>query len=179
MPRVDRDTRYASGVFDLDAGPVTITIPDAGKRFMSLIVIDEDHYVHGVYYGPGSHTLTKDQIGTRYVLAALRTLVDPDNPDDVKAVHEQQDVTNVDQAGGPGTFEVPNWEAASQKKVRGALIVLNGTLPDLRHAFGSKAEVDPVRHLIGTASAWEATPTGMPSISTSCRARTTAQPSTV
>jgi hypothetical protein len=158
VPRVNRDTLYSSGVFDLDAGPVTITIPDAGKGFMSLIVIDEDHYVHGVYYGPGSHTLTKDQIGTRYVLAALRTLVDPDNPDDVKAVHELQDVTNVEQAGGPGTFEVPNWEAASQKKVRDALIVLNGTLPDLRHAFGSKAEVDPVRHLIGTASAWGGNP---------------------
>jgi hypothetical protein len=27
---------------DLDAGPVTITLPDAGKRFMSMQVINED-----------------------------------------------------------------------------------------------------------------------------------------
>src|SRR5262249_17501986 len=60
VPRINRDTLYSTGVFDLDAGPVTITMPDAQGRFMSLIVIDEDHYVHGVYYGPGSHTLSKD-----------------------------------------------------------------------------------------------------------------------
>src|SRR5437660_8797680 len=40
--RGNRDTLYSAAVFDLDAGSVTITLPDAGKRFMSLIVIDED-----------------------------------------------------------------------------------------------------------------------------------------
>ena len=34
------------------AGPVTITLPDAGKRFMSMIVINQDHYVPEVVYGP-------------------------------------------------------------------------------------------------------------------------------
>src|SRR6478735_2320651 len=34
--RMNRDTLYSFAVFDLDAGPVTITRPDAGKRFMSL-----------------------------------------------------------------------------------------------------------------------------------------------
>ena len=40
--RPNRDTLYSHAVFDLDAGPATITLPDAGKRFMSMIVIDED-----------------------------------------------------------------------------------------------------------------------------------------
>jgi hypothetical protein len=31
--RMNRDTLYSGAVFDLDAGPVTITMPDAGKRF--------------------------------------------------------------------------------------------------------------------------------------------------
>ncbi|MGH8245667.1 MAG: DUF1254 domain-containing protein, partial [Gammaproteobacteria bacterium] len=34
--RLNRDTLYSAAVFDLDAGRVTITLPDAGKRFMSL-----------------------------------------------------------------------------------------------------------------------------------------------
>jgi hypothetical protein len=34
--RMNRDTLYSAAVFDLDAGPVTITLPDAGTRFMSL-----------------------------------------------------------------------------------------------------------------------------------------------
>jgi len=41
--RLNRDTIYSSGVFDLDAEPVMITMPDAGKRFMSLQIISEDH----------------------------------------------------------------------------------------------------------------------------------------
>src|SRR6185312_2513692 len=75
--RSNRDTLYSSGLFDLDAGPVTITLPDSGKRFMSMQVFDEEQYTHAVYYGAGSHTFTRDQIGTRYVLLAVRTLVDP------------------------------------------------------------------------------------------------------
>src|SRR5215467_8033297 len=61
--RMNRDTLYSSVVFDLDAGPATITLPDAGKRFMSLQVINEDHYSPAVYYGAGSHTLSRDLIG--------------------------------------------------------------------------------------------------------------------
>ena len=41
-------------VFDFDAGPVTITLPDAGKRFMSLQVLDGDQYTHQVIYGAGA-----------------------------------------------------------------------------------------------------------------------------
>lgn len=37
--RLNRDTLYSAAVFDLDAGPATITLPDVGKRFMSLLAI--------------------------------------------------------------------------------------------------------------------------------------------
>jgi hypothetical protein len=47
--RLNRDTLYTSGVFDLDAGPVTITLPDAGERFMSLQSISQDHYATTAY----------------------------------------------------------------------------------------------------------------------------------
>src|SRR5262245_387721 len=40
--RPNRDTLYSEGLFDLDAGPVTITAPDAGGRFMSMLAINED-----------------------------------------------------------------------------------------------------------------------------------------
>ena len=42
--RLNRDTLYSSRCLDLDAGPVTITLPDPGKRFMAMQVINEDHY---------------------------------------------------------------------------------------------------------------------------------------
>src|SRR5229473_3997589 len=89
--RLNRDTLYSSAVFDLDAGPVTITLPDAGKRFMSMQVINEDHYVPEVVYGKGNYTLTEDKVGTRYVAVAIRTLVDPVDPKDIEQVHTLQD----------------------------------------------------------------------------------------
>jgi hypothetical protein len=50
------------------------------------------------------------------------------------------------------------WDQASQKKVRDALLILADTLPDTKGMFGKKREVNPVRHLIGSASAWGGNP---------------------
>ena len=156
--RGNRDTLYSSAVFDLDAGPVTITFPDAGKRFMSLMAVNEDHYVFDVRYGMGSYIFTREQAGTRYILIGLRTLVDPSDPKDLDTVHALQDGVKVSQPGGPGKIELPQWDAASQKKVRDALLILAETLPDFSGSFGKKEDVDPVRHLIGTGAAWGGNP---------------------
>jgi hypothetical protein len=155
--RMNRDTLYSAAVFDLDAGPVTITLPAAGKRFMSMQLINEDEHTPAVFYRGGSHTLTKEKVGTRYVLVAIRTLVDPTNPQDVEQVHALQDAIKVSQRS-TGRFEVPNWDQASQKKVRDALLALASTLPDSKRMFGARDHVDPVRHLIGAASAWGGNP---------------------
>lgn len=155
--RANRDTLYSAGVFDLDAGPLTITLPDAGKRFMSLMLINEDHYVVAVWYGPGQHTVTKEEAGTRYLFVGVRTFVDPADAKDVKAVHALQDAIQVKQAS-PGSFEVPTWDATSQKKVRDALEALGSTAPNFKGAFGKKGDVDPVMHLIGTATGWGGNP---------------------
>jgi hypothetical protein len=156
--RLNRDTLYSSALFDLDAGPVTITLPDTGKRFRSMQLINEDHYVLEVTYTSGPHTLDKAKVGTRYVAVGIRTLVDPNNPADLKQVHALQDAIKVEQSGGPGSLEVPNWDPVSQKEVRDALLVLASTMPDFKKAFGKKDEVDPVRHLVATAAAWGGNP---------------------
>ena len=156
--RPNRDTLYSAGVFDLDAGPVTITLPNAGKRFMSMQVIDEDQYTPEVDYGAGSHTLTKEKIGTRYVLVAVRAQVNPDDPKDLEAVHSLQDAIKADQPGGPGKFQTPQWDQTSQKTVRDGLLMLATALPDTKGMFGPRGAVDSLRHLIGAASAWGGNP---------------------
>ena len=155
--RPNRDTLYSEAVFDLDAGPVKITLPKAGKRFMSITAINENHYLFEVGYGPGNYTYTRAEVGTRYLFLALRTLVNPADPQDVKQAHALQDALIVKQKS-PGRFDVTNWDPVSHKKVRDLLLALNATLPDLQRAFGSRTQVDPVRHLIGTASAWGGNP---------------------
>jgi hypothetical protein len=84
--------------------------------------------------------------------------VGPNDPSDLKKVHDLQDAVRVSQLGGPGKFEVPNWEQASQKKVREALVKLGETMPDFTRAFGKKEVVNPVKHLIGTAIGWGGNP---------------------
>jgi hypothetical protein len=156
--RMNRDTLYSMAIFDLDAGPVTITLPDAGKRFMSMQVFDEDQYTLKVAYGAGKHTLTRKDVGTRYCGVALRTLVDANDPKDIAAVAVLQDAVKVEQPGGPGKFETPAWDKASQDKVRSALLTLGATMPGLRGAFGMPGKVDPVHRLIGVATGWGGNP---------------------
>jgi hypothetical protein len=156
--RPNRDTLYSSAVFDLEAGPVTVNLPDAGDRYFSMIAIDENEYTQGVVYKPGNYTFSKEQIGTRYVLLGVRTLVDPARPQDVTAAHALQDAIKVRQDGGPGRFEMPAWDQTSQNKVREALLALASNVPDSGGMFGSRKQVEPIRHLIGSASAWGGNP---------------------
>jgi PQQ-like domain/Protein of unknown function (DUF1214) len=102
-------------------------------------------------YGAREHTYTKGQIGQRYLFTGVRILINPADPQEFKQVHALQDAVKVTQPCGPGRLEVPNWDHANQKKVRDTLLVLNET-------GGRKDEVDPVRHLIGTAPAWGLNP---------------------
>lgn len=157
MVRPNRDTLYSSAVFDLDAAPVTITLPDSGGRFMSMLVIDQDHFAPAVVHGGGRHVLTRAQIATRYVMAEVRTFVDPRSATDLQDAHRLQDAIVVEQACR-GSFQAPMWDAGSQKRVRSALIALGRMLEDSRGMFGSRAQVDPVRHLIGTALHWGGNP---------------------
>jgi len=155
--RMNRDTLYSIGVFDLAAGPVTIHKPDTGERFQSLQVINQDHYTIMVVYEPGKTTLTQEQVGTRYVVALVRTLVDAENPEDIKKVNALQDQTTAHQQA-VGTFEIPNWDNESRNTIRKALNVLAATVSSTQGMFGSKDQVDPVHHLLGTAYGWGGNP---------------------
>jgi len=154
--RMNRDTIYSSGVFDLEAAPVTIVLPDSGKRFMSMQVISQDHFTIEVVYGPGSFTYTKDKVGTRYVFIIIRTLADPENEADMKTANEMQDAIKVEQQS-QGNFEIPNWDSVSRDKVRSGL---NAIAPLGRKGtrFGTRDQVDPVAHLIATAIGWGGNP---------------------
>ena len=156
--RPNRDTLYSFAIVDLDAGPATITLPDAGQRFMGMQVVNQDQYTPATYYGAGTYTLTRGKIGTRYAIAVVRFLVDFSNKKDVEQVHALQDAIKLGQKN-PGTFDIPNWDQASLKKVQVALLQLGATVSDTRRMFGANEhQVDPVKHLIGSAMLWGGNP---------------------
>lgn len=157
--RLNRDTLYSQALFDLDAGPVTITLPNAGKRFISMQMIDGDHYTTQVIYTPGPHTFERSKSDPRYLLALIRIFADPNDPADMQAVHKLQDAIKVEQKS-PGKWEAPAWDQTSLKQIRDALNALaaaNGGLDSAR-MFGRKDEVEPTQHLVGTAAGWGGNP---------------------
>lgn len=154
--RMNRDTLYSAGVFDLTT-PVTIVKPDPGKRFQSMLVINQDHSMLPVEHGAGRFTLTREEVGTRYAIVLLRTFADPNDPADMKTANALQDRVQTEQAS-IGTFEVPAWDEASLHTVRNALNVLAATKTDASGMFGDKAKLNPIDHLLGTAYGWGGNP---------------------
>lgn len=159
--RMNRDTLYSAAVFDLEGGDVTIALPSRdgdGERFQSVQVIDQDHFTKAVFY-EGERTFARDDVGTRYIIALVRTFVDPGDEADVRAAHAAQDAIGVSQSGS-GSFEVPQWDQASLTRLRQALNAVaeaNGGIDSAR-MFGDRGTVDPVQHLLGTAAGWGGNP---------------------
>ena len=155
--RLNRDTLYSFAIVDL-AQPVRLRLPDAGGRYLSAMVVNEDHYINAVLHEPGEHQLTSDTFGSRYVFVAVRILVDPNDPDDVAAVTRLQDEL-VLTATSQEPFVMPDYDPDSMDATRGALLELARGLDTFDHTFGARADVDPVRHLIGCAAGWGGLPT--------------------
>lgn len=154
--RMNRDTLYGGAVVDISAG-ATIVVPDAGRRYLSVMIVNQDHYINQVFHKPGRYDLTVEEFGTPYVLAAARVLVDPADPADVAAVNTLQDQFGL-QASSARPFVMPAYDQASFDATRAALLELAKGLGSFEHAFGAKNEVNPVLHLIGTAAGWGGLP---------------------
>ena len=155
--RLNRDTLYSFAVVDLQAG-ANLTIPEHGDRYLSAMVVSEDHYVEAVFHDPGSYELTAERLGGRYAVVAVRTLVDPADPDDVAEVARIQDQLGLTSSSAEA-FEYPEYDTASFDETRDALLALARNLTAFDRMFGTRDEVDPVRHLIGTAAGWGGLPT--------------------
>jgi hypothetical protein len=145
--RMNRDTLYSGGVFDLTT-PVSITMPEDDGRFQSLLVVNQDHYVVRVEHDPGTYKLNMDEADTRYVGVIIRTFMDPANEADVSAANRMQNMIEVQQAD-KGVYDVPGWDLQSLDAVRGLLNALaSGISGEMTGTFGSKEEVDPIRNFI-------------------------------
>ena len=84
--------------------------------------------------------------------SAIRTLVDPADPKDVEQVHALQDAIKVEP---DGRRQIRGAELGSGQPEEGARCAAGACarrIPDFKKAFGTKDQVDPVRHLIGTAA---------------------------
>jgi len=154
--RMNRDTIYSSALVDISQG-ATLIVPDAGDRYMSIMVVNEDHYLNRVIHEPGAHELTVEEFGTPYVALAVRTLVDESDPADIRKANALQDQLKIEAASAKA-YTHPDYDEESYRTTYEALLALGRGMADAGATFGSKEEVDPVRHLLGTAWGWGGLP---------------------
>ena len=154
--RMNRDTLYSLAIVDLQDG-ATVTVPESGDRYLSVMVVNNDHYVSRIIHDAGTHHLTVDEYDTRYVAVAARVLVDPNDPDDIAAVGTLQDGFVVT-ASSAAPFVPGEYDTESLDDTRAALLHLARNVQGFARTFGTKHEVDPVRHLLGTAAGWGGLP---------------------
>ena len=66
--RMNRDTYYSAAVIDTTQG-ATLTIPETNGRYLSVMVVQNDHYIGQVFLEPGTHEITSD---TDFAMVAMR-----------------------------------------------------------------------------------------------------------
>lgn len=153
--RMNQDTLYSATMLDLSK-PVKLTLPEVGGRYMSMHVVNQDHYMF-VEAQPGTYELTEDEVGTRFAYVTIRTFVDVNDPDDLAKAHAAQDAIAL-AGGGDGPFEAPDWNTDQLARGRKALNDLAVLGFDASNAFGRKDEVRPVDYLVGAAAGWGGLP---------------------
>ena len=153
--RMNQDTLYSATLMDLSK-PVKVTLPEADGRYMSMQVINQDHYMF-VEAKPGTYELTEEEVGTRFAQVSVRTFVDINDPDDLAKAHAAQDAIELT-GGGDGPFEAPDWNTDKLAVARKALNDLAALGFDASNAFGRKEEVRPIDYLVGAASGWGGLP---------------------
>ncbi len=153
--RMNRDTLYSVAIIDLSE-PATVIMPETGGRYMSMHVVNQDHYMYAVAK-PGRYALTKEDAGTRYVQVAIRTFVDANDPKDIKAANALQDQIKLT-GGGEGPLEMTEWNQDQLNIARQSLNALATLGLDAGRAFGRKGEVDPIHYYVGGISGWGGLP---------------------
>ena len=154
--RMNRDTYYSAAIVDISKG-ATLTIPETNGRYVSTMIVNEDHYINKVYHKPGTYKLSMKEFGTPYVMVSIRTLVNSFDPEDVKKVLAIQDEVSI-KANSSKPYTHPIYDKASYEATYKPLLELSKGMPETKRMFGKKEEVDQVRHLLGTAFGWGGLP---------------------
>lgn len=154
--RMNRDTLYSFAIVDISED-ATVTLPDVGDRYMSMMVINNDGYINKVFHGGGTHELTMEEFDTPYVVVAMRTLVDAGDDADVKKGNAIQDKMKIEAASAK-PWVMPNYDMDSYKATYEPLLELSKGVGGADKMFGKKEDVEPMRFVIGSAFGWGGLP---------------------
>lgn len=147
--RLNRDTLYSVAIVDISKGAV-LEMPDAGDRYMSVQVVNEDGYTNAVFHGGGRYDLTMEQFDTPFVWLLTRTLVSTSAPQDREIVHGLQDQMRINSASNR-PYSHQEYDSVSYDTTTHHLVELGKGLTDNSKSAGAREEVDPIKQLITAA----------------------------
>lgn len=150
--RMNRDTLYGGGVVDTGSGARVFVPESPDGRYVSLFVIDNDHYVVDVFHQQGWHDLASD---TRYCCVIPRVeLRDRTNEDEVAHVTEVLRRFAIDAASAE-PFAPPEWDWESMLALRAQYETEFRTYTQYPSGWmGRRGETDESARHLGVAGAW-------------------------
>jgi len=147
--RMNRDTIYSGAVINVSGG-ATVTLPESDGRYMSAMVVQNDHYIDQVFNTPGEHVIEAD---TDFVMVTIRIRANINDPDDGKKIRALQQAIRIS-ATATDPHLMPNYDMEQLVALRSELAAEAAEKGSLNNMQGARGNVDERKHLLGTAVGW-------------------------
>ncbi len=152
--RINFDTRYSMCLLDLKSDAV-LTMPETGGRYQSAWFVTEDHYNPMAITSPGTYTITEKDMGSRYVLIIVRTLVNMKDSKDMAIVSGLQDKIKIEQTDRGSYNPKETWNMDEILAMREKYInIANEKKLTSDKMFGKKGTLTQENHNCGVAYGW-------------------------
>lgn len=147
--RMNRDTIYSAAILNVSEG-ASVTLPEANGRYMSAMVVQNDHYIDQVFKTPGTHVIAAD---TDFVMLALRIRINPNDSADGARVKALQDAVAFE-VNATESHDLQDYDMQQLVTLRDELAAEAAGLGSLNNMSGARGTIDDHMHLLGTAAGW-------------------------
>jgi len=149
--RMNRDTLYSMGIVDTSKG-ATIAVPELPRdRYVSVYLVDNDHYCPFVIYTSGTHELPRD---TQYLGVGVRIQVfNPKDEDEIALINKLQDqfIIKADSAEPLPEF---TWDIESLQALTDRYEKEFAQYSSFKGMMGPRGQVDEKTRHIAAAGGW-------------------------
>jgi hypothetical protein len=149
--RMNRDTLYSMGIVDTSQG-ATVTVPELPKdRYVSVYLVDNDHYCPFVVYTSGTHDLPRD---TQYLGLVVRIQVfNPKDENEIALINELQDQFII-KANSADPLSELEWDPLSLQALTDQYEKESAHYRSVSGMMGPRGKVDEKTRHIAAAAGW-------------------------
>jgi len=149
--RMNRDTLYSMGIVDTSKG-ATIAVPELPRdRYVSVYLVDNDHYCPFVIYTSGTHELPRD---TQYLGVGVRIQVfNPKDEDEIALINKLQDQFII-KANSAEPLPEFTWDIESLQALTDQYEKEFAQYSSFKGMMGPRGQVDEKTRHIAAAGGW-------------------------